>query len=386
MATRLLTALITALLLAGLAPALGAAEQKKKDFLLRPGENCLSATCHNRLGKQAFVHAPAASTNAGCLACHKHPDPARHRFELVAGGSGEMCSQCHENQATKEFKHVPVEAGLCTFCHDPHQSNNPKQLKLPATGELCFACHNPAKFKNEFTHGPVVKGDCLRCHNPHSADHPHVLEQAVPDLCFGCHNKQVKREDGDIIVAVKPTFDNKELKHHAPFIVGDCKFCHNPHASSHYRLLNGPYPESFYASYAPNKYICFNCHAESSHSTPRTLTDTGFRNGNLNLHYRHVNRTKGRTCRACHDHHAAERPKLIRDKVPFGQRYITIEEFELTETGGRCTPTCHSEAAYDRYNPARVSFKVTPRPGVDATPEELQRTRSSQTTSAQKNN
>jgi predicted CXXCH cytochrome family protein len=137
--------------------------------------------------------------------------------------------------------------------------------------------------------------------------------------------------------------------------------CHEAHASPNHRLLKSSYPGAFYSSYSRDKYICFNCHEEAAFSEPRTTSATAFRNGNLNLHYRHVNRKKGRTCRACHHHHSAENPKLIRENVPFGDRVITIKEFELTETGGKCGPTCHRVARYDRIEAVQNAFKVTER-------------------------
>jgi predicted CXXCH cytochrome family protein len=144
-------------------------------------------------------------------------------------------------------------------------------------------------------------------------------------------------------------------------------------------LLKSAYPSSFYTSFSKEKYICFNCHDEKAFAEPRTLDATGFRNGNLNLHYRHVNRKKGRTCRACHHHHSADRPKLIRKAVRFGTRAINIKEYEKTETGGKCAPLCHSVVQYDRYDPVQNSLKVTLRKGADATPEELQSAKARQT-------
>ena len=38
----------------------------------------------------------------------------------------------------------------------------------------------------------------------------------------------------------------------------------------------------------------------------RSKTVTDFRYGNVNLHKLHVNREKGRTCRACHNIHASD--------------------------------------------------------------------------------
>jgi hypothetical protein len=49
--------------------------------------------------------------------------------------------------------------------------------------------------------------------------------------------------------------------------------------------------------------------------------------------------------------------------------------FEKTETGGTCGPSCHVPVNYDRYDPAKVEMKTSPREGKDATPEELEKSR-----------
>lgn len=340
-------------------------------FPIDPNASCTSASCHNDLGTQKFVHTAAADGTL-CITCHEMPQEGRHAFKLAAEG-GELCELCHRDMAAKEFSHVPVAEGLCTFCHDPHQSENPNQLLMPATAELCFSCHDDEPFRGDTVHGPVAEGACLKCHDPHTSEHYSQLRTEAPDLCFGCHNRALKDAAGKVLPSPKTTFEDQALKRHVPFEAGECLGCHRPHAGANYRLLVSPYPADFYTSFAPEKYICFDCHDEAAFTNPRTLTDTGFRNGNLNLHYRHVNQKKGRTCRACHHHHAAPNEKLIRHEIPFGTRTINIRKFERTETGGSCAPACHKVVSYDRLEPVDNAFKVTPREGEDATPEELKR-------------
>ncbi len=346
----------------------------QQDFAIDPEASCSSASCHDDLGKQKFVHAPAADGEE-CAVCHETVQEGRHGFELVAEEETELCGQCHGDVAEKEFKHVPVAEGLCTFCHDPHQSENQKQLLFPATAELCFNCHDEDAFAGNTIHGPIAEGLCLKCHDAHSSDHGQQLLAEAPDLCFGCHNRTLKDPEGTALPSPKRAFENEQLQKHLPFEAGDCLSCHLPHAGENHRLLAAPYPKTLYTRFSPEAYICFNCHDETAFAEPRTLSDTRFRNGNLNLHFRHVNRDKGRSCRACHHHHAAPNAKMIRDQIPFGKRTINIRNFALTETGGSCAPTCHRAVSYDRYEPVVNELRVTPRQGVDATPEELKRAR-----------
>ena len=112
------------------------------------------------------------------------------------------------------------------------------------------------------------------------------------------------------------------------------------------------FPDSFYTSFESEKYdLCFACHDKQIILEEKTAA-TGFRNGEQNLHYLHVNREKGRSCRACHHEHAANQPNHIREEVPFGRWRMQVE-FEKTETGGSCSTGCHVPYKYDRASPVQ---------------------------------
>lgn len=365
--------LASLLLLCGALAAMPAAAQ---EISLQPGQSCQSAGCHEDLGQKNVVHMPAASGTT-CIFCHESSAPAEHSFKLKAQG-GALCSSCHNVLGDKKNQHMPVQMGMCTICHEPHQSDNRRLLKVKPVSGLCLGCHNPAMFEGETVHGPVAEGNCISCHEPHASEHAKLVKAGMPDLCFDCHDRRQTDADGKSLPPVKVTFADAEVNKHLPFAVGQCGMCHSPHASPNHRLLNKPYPADFYISYSAEKYFCFGCHDAGAFADPRTMAATEFRNGNLNLHFRHVNRDKGRTCRACHDHHGARNTKLIRNSVPFGDRFINITEFELTETGGRCGPTCHLAVSYDRFEPVEQSLRVSPREGEDATPEALEQARREQ--------
>jgi predicted CXXCH cytochrome family protein len=333
-------------------------------------ESCLTSSCHADLARGPIVHAVGSDSDErpGCLYCHHLATPGRHVFRLAGKGEA-LCAECHDIASEGRFDHGAAVAGACTECHDPHGGKDKNLLKVPRRA-LCTGCHDDLEFTDRHSHGPVAKGACLRCHAPHASNFPKLLQAPQSRLCLRCHKQAVETRSGAALPGLGDTLTDPSLRRHRPFAEGKCSGCHRPHRSRHPSLLKGPYPHR-YARFAASKYLCFKCHRAKAFTSARTLADTGFRNGNLNLHYRHVNRTKGRTCRFCHEHHAARRDALIRERVPFGRGAIRIASFSKTDRGGKCAPTCHVEVAYDRARPVVNPLRVTPREGEDATPEAL---------------
>jgi predicted CXXCH cytochrome family protein len=331
--------------------------------------SCTTA-CHTDFFKKKHIH-PGASKGTTCVKCHKPVESNKHAFKPTPANKSEQCYACHDED---EFKgaavHKPVQAGSCTKCHDPHQSDQAKLLRKPAP-QLCFGCHDEDEFKGKVVHGPVAEGKCLDCHAPHSADKKKLLDKTPPELCLGCHSAQLKDAQGRMLPSTKNLLDDKEAILHPPFAGGQCSLCHQPHASESARLTSKGYPADFYAAYAKDDYgLCFTCHSSKTFEEPRTLAETQFRNGNLNLHHRHVNRDKGRSCGACHSPHGSRQPKLIQQNFQFGKRILPLK-FEKTDTGGSCTTACHAPLKYDRCEPEPITMRTTPRQGEDASLQEL---------------
>jgi predicted CXXCH cytochrome family protein len=230
--------------------------------------------------------------------------------------------------------------------------------KIGVDGKLCIICHEiPEQGKHSFTKIPDnTRPLCGKCHSKET-EAPKYLKASPP---------KVISQDEDVV-------------QHEPFKEGKCTKCHDAHESNFHKHLKKEYPEKFYVYFAVRAYeLCFaaDCHGgfEDAFVIPRTLTKTKFRNGNLNLHFRHVNKIKGRSCSACHDPHFSTAPKLVRDTFTFGKRSLTIS-YEKTETGGQCSTTCHRLVQYDRYKPVKNMVSVSPREGKDASLEELQSSR-----------
>lgn len=417
-------------------------------------DSCVTDKCHSKMGKEKFVHGPAAVGD--CIACHtgdavRHKEsPARNKFAPIKN-VGELCYKCHDRVDTKKAVHKPVKEGNCSKCHDPHQS--PYRYQLRGDGQnLCFICHDKKLVSGKFVHGPVAVGGCTMCHNPHQTDYPKMLPAAtvndvcftchvdkadafkgkkfihkpvrekctnchsphagdykynfkadgLQELCFGCHKDKkewtasVKVKHGGLETdkkclachdphvsdyarqLVKAPMDVCLMCHdkplqapdkklldmktylaqnkdwHGPIRQKDCSACHNTHGSNNFRILRKYFPPVFYAPFDPKNYeLCFNCHEKTLVLDAKTTTLTGFRNGDQNLHFVHVNKAiKGRTCRACHDAHATNNPKHIRDAVPFGAWGLPVG-FQKNANGGSCLPGCHQKFQYNRINPVK---------------------------------
>ena len=324
----------------------------------------LCSTCHEIDSSKKVQHKPFTTD---CTLCH-NPHGADNRYFMKAGGGSAACLVCHPD-VTKglNFAHGPVAQGDCLACHTPHQSDYPKLLtdppdKLcvtchvdilermknavsvhpPAKGnctgchlahggstkyfvriegpKLCLQCHQPFLDKTakvKYPHEAMTQGQgCANCHGMHATDQQKLLKQPDMGLCLGCHDKQIVAKDRTIPNIAAQINGAKYL--HGPIRQKNCIGCHGAHGTEFPYILNKPFPRGFYSSYTPTAYsLCFDCHDKKIVMKERS-TDTAFRNGDENLHYLHVNRDKGRSCHACHDEHASNQPKHIRETVTFG--------------------------------------------------------------------
>jgi predicted CXXCH cytochrome family protein len=406
-------------------------------------QGCVTAKCHKGMLKTKNIH-PAAEP---CDTCHQstmtsHPQKNTKTFKLVQEVPA-LCYQCHSKFGTMKHIHPPVKDGMCTTCHNPHDSAQPKLLQQPMK-DLCTSCH-PDKIGFKYAHGPASTGDCTFCHNPHQSNNEHLVVKTGTDLCFMCHGdmqSEIKKkyvhpalemgctschdphgssfkkffaaEGAGLCYQCHPQIQNKiksatsvhppiktergcatchnphasdapkllpkagkdlcldchkdlikktQTVLHGPIKDGKCTACHDPHATPNEKLLIKPYSTDYYVSYNDNEFqLCFTCHNRDLLRFPTTSYATGFRDGDRNLHYLHINRKdRGKRCKFCHVIHAGENPKLLVDKVPFGKWNLPLN-FVKTETGGSCAPGCHQKVSYDRKTPGK---EATPEKGKE---------------------
>jgi predicted CXXCH cytochrome family protein len=333
---------------------------------------CLS--CHDPHQSDAPYLLPGETTSAVCVQCHDTgTKDKRYTHGPVAVGACEVChlshgtkdnsllsaeqtnTVCYDCHALKEMEitnydqvHTPVEES-CVNCHDPHESDHAYQL-LDTTPDLCYSCHGEIETLAETmpSQHMALKQDrtCLNCHLPHGSDYQFNLKEPTFDLCLGCHDQPMK--SGRVTLPSMKKLLEKNPDWHGPIRDKNCSGCHEPHGSQNIRLLRRNYPPEFYSAFNVENYqLCFQCHPETNVLDKNTAKLTNFRDGQRNLHYLHVNRPKGRTCRACHQTHASEHPYHIRDTVPFGKWFLPIN-YLPQENGGSCKPGCHKFKQYRR--------------------------------------
>lgn len=152
------------------------------------------------------------------------------------------------------------------------------RLKPGAKGKVCLTCHSEfaEKLKKPFVHTPVKSGECSECHNPHTSSHGKMLDREVNRICFKCHE------------GVMPP---KARSTHQVVLEGNCARCHDPHsAANRYSLL------------AAGNALCYGCHKEMGEKVPK-------------VKFAHNPVTKG--CTNCHDPHASTKAAfLLKEGVP----------------------------------------------------------------------
>lgn len=368
-------------------------QKGKKTFKLIEKGADLCKMCHTAFGSKKYVHDPVKSGE--CTSCH---DPHESdEAKLLVQPKEHLCSICHSEQRNLKNMHGPAAVGDCDVCHVPHESDN-KSLVVKKGNDLCFGCHGTIQdeMKKKVVHAALQEG-CTSCHNPHGSSFKKLLSDEGKKLCFQCHSKigekieksksvhaPVKTEkacaschaphasDGEKLLqgtekdlclgCHKDIIKKNQAVLHGPIKEGKCAPCHDPHGAPNAKLMVKAFPTDLYVPYTEKESpLCFSCHNRDLLRFPDTSFATGFRDGDKNLHFVHVNKKdKGRNCKACHNMHASELPKLIPDKVVFGKWDLPLK-FIKTETGGSCAPGCHRKFNYDRKTPGKAPEPEKPK-------------------------
>jgi len=194
---------------------------------------------------------------------------------------------------------------------------NKFKLKPGASGKLCLNCHDQfqEKLKNPFVHTPVKAGECTDCHDPHTSSHGKLLSEGTNQICFNCH---------DQIIPAKAKSSHKVVSE------GNCVKCHDPHASK----------QKFVLLKSGND-LCIACHKTMG----ETLAKVKFKHPPVE-----------KDCLNCHDPHgSAQSDHLLKedlialcngchkpDRPAFVQQHMNYPV-----ANGRCT-SCHDPHGSDR--------------------------------------
>ena len=121
---------------------------------------------------------------------------------------------------------VSILVGLLLVGTATHAQENALKFKLKpgANGKLCLNCHNNIQetVKKPFVHTPLKTGDCTGCHNPHTSSHGKLLAADSTSICSLCHKAMVPAG---------------ALSVHKVVAEGNCMKCHDPHSAAAQKLL-----------------------------------------------------------------------------------------------------------------------------------------------------
>ncbi len=379
----------------------------KKDAVFKIVEKVSCETCHNKNGpgklaenihvkkkvKDANLNLPLAKAEKKgeikCISCHEiHKSDKGSKLLRTPRDSSQLCMECHkEKQKLFGSKHdlrvsaplqpnkqgeKPMTSGPCGQCHLIHGPAQTKggwafepDINKNKNKGLCIGCHDSIMKHSEkeiSIHGAIEKAEsCAACHDPHNGELAIFLKQPVSNSCFECHAEPIARKTGDTIPNIKgEIFGSKSI--HKPVEKGNCQGCHRGHKSPNPKLLTEKYPIFDYVPFSLENYsLCLQeCHSPKILTEEIVDTTTQFRDGNINLHYIHVNQKKSRTCKLCHAAHASDISHLLQQGVSFGPRNWKMKlTYVPKNNGGSCTSACHKEKTYNRVE-QQNDFKRLP--------------------------
>lgn len=172
---------------------------------------------------------------------------------------------------------VSVAVLLGVAAHARGQQN-PYRLKDPDQKKICLGCHTDfeQKLKKKVVHTPVRSGDCSGCHDPHVSTHAKLLAADTRHVCAGCH---------DAVIPAKARSVHKVVAD------GDCQKCHDPHSSDNPASLLGK-----------GNDLCLGCHKDIG----ETVTKAKFKHSPVQ-----------QGCLSCHAAHGSDQaPALLRKPTP----------------------------------------------------------------------
>ena len=148
------------------------------ELALDPGENVVMVKSGDQGQRLVYTLDPKEQSakayrfhppvlEGDCKACH--PQGVGRTSPVT---EAKLCHACHEPKTGAKILHGPLGAGICTTCHDPHGSSNPKYL-LRSLRALCVQCH--AQSRSQAHIERASNKLCPECHDPHGSEKKYLL-------------------------------------------------------------------------------------------------------------------------------------------------------------------------------------------------------------------
>ena len=181
------------------------------------------------------------------------------------------CRECHADHATGDHVHPAVTLG-CNSCHSITSRDAETYVVLkPSKGVICFECHESTKFV--YPHLPYASGMCTRCHNPHVSGNPRLLRAKVNELCLSCHLRTPESVSSRYLPTIALVVNNSighPYERHPVSGSPDpltgtemsCMSCHLAHGGMQPHLLKmgAEIPEDALNQSTETKDMCRKCH------------------------------------------------------------------------------------------------------------------------------
>jgi len=123
--------------------------------------------------------------------------PTSVRFRAVVPGSvdKETSDSLRATSTTLYAAHPLSMVGMvtCAGCHSLNRESQPPRfedmttLSPPSVPDVCFRCHEQAKFLSTHAHRVEHLAFCQMCHDPHGANRAKLMKLPRQDACKKCH-------------------------------------------------------------------------------------------------------------------------------------------------------------------------------------------------------
>ncbi|MBP1635151.1 MAG: cytochrome family protein [Acidobacteria bacterium] len=171
-----------------------------------------------------------------------------------------------------------VSVVVLLAAHPARAQQNPYRLKEPDQKKICLSCHTDFEqtLKKRYVHTAVQAGECSGCHDPHVSSHAKLLSADTTRICATCHQSVIPANAKSV---------------HTVVAEGQCAKCHDPHASDNPAILLGKGSD-----------LCFGCHKEMGDELAK-------------VKFRHSPVEQG--CLTCHAAHGSDQSiRLLKDALP----------------------------------------------------------------------